>query len=205
MELAEKNGYFFHPTCLIDEPCKIGEGTKIWCFSHIMKGAKIGKNCKIGQNVVIHGTAVIGNNVKIQNNVSVYDAVILEDNVFCGPSMVFNNIINPRSEYPRNDQTYYKKTHVKEGATIGANATIVCGNTIGRYAFIGAAGVVTHDIPDYALAYGNPARIKGWMCECGYKLSFVKGNAVCKGCKKEFKQSKNIVRSTTKTQNDIAR
>lgn len=193
MELIEKNGFFYHPTSFIDKDCTVGEGTKIWHFSHIMKGARIGKNCKIGQNVVIHPTAIIGNNVKIQNNVSVYDGVILEDNVFCGPSMVFTNIINPRSEYPRNEPKYYKKILVKEGATIGANATVVCGNTIGRYAFIGAGGVVTQDIPDYALAYGNPVRLKGWMCECGNKLAFVKNKTICKECRKEFKKSRNSV------------
>ncbi len=134
--------YFLHPTAVVDEPVYIGEGTKIWHFSHIMKGAKIGTACKIGQNVVIHSSAILGNNVKVQNNVSIYDGVVLEDNVFCGPSVVFTNIINPRSEYPRNTPEHNLKTLVKEGATIGANATIVCGNTIGKYAFIGAGAVI---------------------------------------------------------------
>ncbi|MBF0384933.1 MAG: N-acetyltransferase [Candidatus Omnitrophica bacterium] len=188
-----KNGIFVHPSAFVDKPSLVGEGTQIWHFSHIMKGSKIGKNCKLGQNVVVHGTAVIGNNVKIQNNVSVYDAVTLEDYVFCGPSCVFTNIINPRSAIPRNADRFYKRTLIKKGATIGANATIVCGVTIGNFAFIGAGAVVTKDIPDYALAYGNPARAKGWVCECGDKINFSKGKALCQACKKKYRLSKGFV------------
>ena len=187
-------GYSAHESAFIDESVSIGEGTKIWHFSHIMKGAKIGKNCVIGQSVHIASGAIIGNNVKIQNNVSVYSGVILEDNVFCGPSMVFTNIINPRSAYPRNTPDHYYKTLVKEGTTIGANATIICGHTLGRQAFIGAGAIVTGDIPDYALVYGNPAGIKGWMCECGEKLGFHKEKAHCKECNKSYEKEGNKVK-----------
>ena len=187
-------GYFAHESAFIDEPVSIGKGTKIWHFSHIMKEARIGKNCIIGQNVHIASGAIIGNNVKIQNNVSVYNGVILEDNVFCGPSMVFTNIINPRSAYPRNTPDHYYKTLVKEGTTIGANATIICGYTLGRQAFIGAGAVVTGDIPDYALVYGNPARIKGWICECGEKLGFEGGKAHCEECNKSYEKEDNKVK-----------
>jgi UDP-2-acetamido-3-amino-2,3-dideoxy-glucuronate N-acetyltransferase len=162
--------YLIHPSAYIDEPCKIGEGTKIWHFCHVMAGARIGKNCNIGQNVFIASDAVIGNNVKIQNNVSVYTGVIIEEDVFLGPSMVFTNVVNPRSHILRRDE--YLTTLVKKGATIGANATIVCGVTLGRYAFIGAGAVVTRDVPDYALVYGNPGRIQGWVCQCGVRLDF---------------------------------
>ena len=165
----EKN-YFIHQSSYIDEPCEIGEGTRIWHFSHVMAGSKIGRRCNIGQNVVILPEVVIGDNVKIQNNVSVYTGVELEDDVFCGPSMVFTNVINPRSHVPRKDE--YRKTLVKRGASIGANATVVCGHTIGRYAFIGAGSVVTKDVPDYAMVVGNPGRVVGWMCQCGVKLDF---------------------------------
>ena len=153
------NNYFLHESSFADEGAQIGEGTKIWHFCHIMSGAKIGKNCSLGQNVNVGSRAVIGDRVKIQNNVSVYDDVIIEDDVFCGPSCVFTNVINPRAFVERKQE--YKETLVKKGASIGANATIVCGVTIGEYALIGAGSVVTHDIPPYALAYGNPARVKG--------------------------------------------
>lgn len=188
---ALKEGYYAHHTATIDKPCSIGEGTKIWHYSHVMKGAKIGKNCSIGQNVNVSPRAVIGNNVKIQNNVSVYDRVTIEDNVFCGPSMVFTNVINPRSFISRKKE--YKETLVKKGATIGANATIICGNTIGRYAFIGAGAVVTKDVPDYGLVFGNPAEIKGWMCECGVKIDFKKNKAKCYTCGKEYRKKRNNV------------
>jgi len=178
-------GYFVHPSSFIDDNVQIGEGTKIWHFCHIMSGAKIGKNCKIGQNVFIDRDVKIGNNVKIQNNVSVYRGVTLEDNVFCGPSMVFTNVFNPRSAYPR-DISEYRKTLVKKGATIGANVTIISGVTLGRSAFIGAGTVVTKDVPDYALVYGNPASIQGWMCECGDKLEFRDERARCNKCRKEY-------------------
>ena len=173
--------YFVHPSSIVDNGASVGEGTSIWHFCHVFPGAVIGKKCKIGQNVVIHPTAVLGDNVKIQNNVSVYDGVVLENNVFCGPSCVFTNIINPRSEIPRNSPEFYKKTRVQEGTTIGANATILCGITIGRYAFIGAGAVVTRDVKDYELVYGNPAKHKGWMSESGEKLVFTRGRAVSNG------------------------
>ncbi len=162
--------YFVHESSYVDEPCNIGAGTRIWHFSHIMKDSQIGENCNIGQNVVISPGCVVGRNVKIQNNVSVYTGVILEDDVFCGPSMVFTNVVNPRSHVERKDE--YKRTLVRQGASIGANATIVCGNTIGRYAFIGAGAVVTRDVPDYAVVYGAPARVQGWVCECGLAIEF---------------------------------
>lgn len=170
--------YFAHPTAIIDENNEIGTGTKIWHFSHIMEKCKIGKNCNIGQNVVISPGVVLGNNVKVQNNVSIYTGVFCEDDVFLGPSMVFTNVINPRSAVSRKEQ--YAQTYVGKGATIGANATIVCGNTIGKYAFIGAGSVVIRDIPDYALVVGNPSRQIGWMSEYGHKLKFdFSGFAVC--------------------------
>lgn len=161
--------YFVHESSYVDEPSEIGEGTKIWHFCHVMKGSKIGRDCNIGQNVVISPAVVLGNNVKIQNNVSVYTGVELEDDVFCGPSMVFTNVVNPRSHVSRKDE--YRRTLVRRGASIGANATIVCGHTIGRYAFIGAGAVVTKDVPDFALVLGNPARVAGWVCMCGVRLS----------------------------------
>ncbi len=170
--------YKAHPTAIIDEGCEIGEGTSIWHFSHIMPGCRIGKKCNIGQNVVISPDVVIGNNVKVQNNVSIYTGVICEDDVFLGPSMVFTNVINPRSAISRKDQ--YLKTIVHKGASIGANATIVCGHNIGYYAFIGAGAVVTKEVPDFALVMGNPARQNGWMSEYGQKLIFDKeGMAIC--------------------------
>ena len=161
--------YFAHESSYIDEGCEIGDDTKIWHFCHVMKGARIGRGCNIGQNVVISPGVTVGDNVKIQNNVSVYTGVVLEDDVFCGPSMVFTNVINPRSHVSRKDE--YRSTLVKRGATLGANSTVVCGHTVGRYAFIGAGSVVTKDVPDYALVVGNPGRIAGWMCDCGVKLA----------------------------------
>lgn len=170
--------YFVHESSYVDEPCEIGEGTKIWHFSHIMQDCRIGRNCNIGQNVVISPGVVLGENVKIQNNVSIYTGVTCEDDVFLGPSMVFTNVVNPRSAVSRRNE--YKSTRVKKGASIGANATIVCGHDIGRYAFIGAGAVITKDVPDYALMVGNPARQSGWMSEQGAKLSFnAEGIATC--------------------------
>lgn len=182
-----KKDHFIHESAYVDEPVRIGRGTKIWHFSHVMAGAEIGENCRIGQNVLIGPNVKIGNNVKIQNNVSVYEGVTLEDDVFCGPSMVFTNVDRPRSAYPR-EHSDYLRTHVKRGATIGANATIVCGHTIGAYAFVGAGAVVTKDVPDYALVYGNPARLRGWVCECGEKLAFSRERARCARCGKEFEK-----------------
>lgn len=170
--------YFAHETAVIDDGCKIGKGTKIWHFSHIMTGSEIGENCNIGQNVVISPAVKLGNNVKVQNNVSVYTGVICEDDVFLGPSMVFTNVINPRSAVIRKDK--YVTTVVEKGASIGANSTIICGNTIGSYSFIGAGAVVTKDVKPYALVVGNPARQTGWISEYGHKLSFDStGIAVC--------------------------
>jgi UDP-2-acetamido-3-amino-2,3-dideoxy-glucuronate N-acetyltransferase len=170
--------YYSHETAIIDENCEIGENTKIWHFSHIMSNSKIGKNCNIGQNVVISPDVILGNNVKVQNNVSIYTGVVCEDDVFLGPSMVFTNVINPRSAVNRKNQ--YTITTVKRGASIGANATIVCGHDIGEFAFIGAGAVVTKHIPAYALVVGNPAKQTGWMSEFGHKLKFDKeGFAIC--------------------------
>ena len=170
--------YFAHESAYIDQGCEIGEGTKIWHFSHVMANCKIGKNCNIGQNVVVSPEVVLGNNVKVQNNVSIYTGVTCEDDVFLGPSMVFTNVINPRSAISRKNE--YLPTKVGKGATIGANATIVCGNNIGAYSFIGAGAVVTKDVPNHALVIGNPARQKGWMSEYGHKLMFdQEGQAKC--------------------------
>ena len=171
-------GYFAHESAIIDEGCTIGCGTKIWHFSHIMSGCTIGRDCNIGQNVVVSPQVVLGNNVKVQNNVSIYTGVQCEDDVFLGPSMVFTNVINPRSAIARKDQ--YRPTIVQRGASIGANATIVCGHTIGRYALIGAGAVVTKDVKPYALVVGNPARQTGWVSEYGHKLKFDSNNiAIC--------------------------
>jgi len=176
--MPDEKKYFAHPTAVIDEGCEIGAGTKIWHFSHIMPNCKIGEQCNIGQNVVVSPEVVLGKNVKVQNNVSIYTGVICEDDVFLGPSMVFTNVTNPRSGVNRKNQ--YAKTVVKFGASIGANATIVCGHDIGQFAFVGAGAVVTKNVPDFALVVGNPARQTGWMSEYGHKLSFdKKGEAVC--------------------------
>jgi UDP-2-acetamido-3-amino-2,3-dideoxy-glucuronate N-acetyltransferase len=174
----EEKKYFVHASAIVDDGCNIGEGTKIWHFSHIMPGCTIGERCNIGQNVVVSSDVVLGNNVKIQNNVSIYTGVTCADDVFLGPSMVFTNVINPRSAINRRDQ--YAKTHVGKGASIGANATIVCGHDIGEYAFIGAGAVVTKNVPDYALVVGNPARQLGWVGEYGHRLNFdTSGMATC--------------------------
>lgn len=184
--------YFAHSSAIVDDGCQVGAGTKIWHFSHIMPGCIIGNNCNIGQNVVISPKVVLGNNVRIQNNVSVYEGVICEDDVFLGPSMVFTNVINPRSAVSRKHE--YLKTWVKKGASIGANATIVCGNEIGEYAFIGAGAVVTKPVPAYALVVGNPARQSGWMSEHGHKLKFdEKGKAVCPESGQEYLLNNNKV------------
>lgn len=186
--------YYVNQYAVVDDKVEIGEGTKIWHFSHVQSGSKIGKKCVLGQNVNVGNNVKIGNFVKIQNNVSVYEGVELEDYVFCGPSMVFTNIIDPRSKYPQVGAEFYKKTLVKEGASLGANSTIVCGHTIGRFAFVGAGAVVTKDIPDFALVVGNPARIAGWISEAGRKLVFDKdGIAFCEKSNKKYKLSKNKV------------
>jgi len=186
--------FFAHPTAVIDEGCQIGAGTKVWHFSHLMPGAVIGENCVIGQNVFVADQVQIGNNVKVQNNVSLYEGVICEDDVFIGPSAVFTNVINPRSAVPRKNE--YKKTVVHKGATIGANATIICGLEIGQYAFIGAGAVITKNVPEYALVVGNPAKQSGWMSEAGGALVFddagksfcpITGNAYYFKGKKVFK------------------
>lgn len=172
------NNYYVHPTAVVDEGCDIGSGTKIWHFSHIMSGCKLGENCNIGQNVVISPEVLLGKNVKVQNNVSLYTGVICEDDVFLGPSCVFTNVNNPRSAVNRRGQ--YAKTHVGKGASIGANATIVCGHNIGSFAFIGAGAVITKDVPSYALLVGNPARQIGWMSEFGHRLEFnIENTAIC--------------------------
>lgn len=184
--------YFAHPTAVIDDGSEIGADTKIWHFSHIMSGCTIGTNCNIGQNVVVSPNVVLGNNVKVQNNVSIYTGVTCGDDVFLGPSCVFTNITNPRSAVVRRDK--YEETHIGKGATIGANATIVCGNNIGSYAFIGAGAVITKDVPAYALIIGNPARQAGWMSEYGHKLNFdIKGIATCPESGQLYKLSNETV------------
>lgn len=188
-----ENNYFAHESAFIDEGCEIGEGTKVWHFSHVMPNCKLGKKCNIGQNVVISPDVILGNNVKVQNNVSIYTGVICEDDVFLGPSMVFTNVINPRSAVNRRDA--YLKTTVKRGASIGANATIVCGHDIGKYAFIGAGAVVTKDIPNFALVVGNPSKQIGWVSEYGIRLVFNENNrAICEESKQEYSLENNVVR-----------
>jgi len=172
--------FFVHESAYVDDGAVIGKGTKVWHFSHVMPGAVIGERCNLGQNVVVMPGTRIGNNVKIQNNVSIYEGVHLEDDVFCGPSCVFTNVMNPRSHVSRKHE--YRDTLVRRGASIGANATIVCGVTLGEYAFIGAGAVVTSDVPDYALMVGVPARRVGWMCQCGVRLALRAGTAACAAC-----------------------
>jgi len=190
----ENENYYVNEHAVVDENVELGEGTKVWHFSHVQSGAKIGKKCILGQNVNVGNNVTIGNFVKIQNNVSVYEGVTLEDYVFCGPSMVFTNILNPRSKYPQVGAKYYIKTLVKEGASLGANCTIVCGHTVGRFAFVGAGSVVTKDVPDFALVVGNPARIIGWYSEFGQKLEFDEnGFAYCEKSNKKYKLENNKV------------
>lgn len=182
-----------HESSYVDLPCEIGDGTKIWHFSHVMRDCRIGRGCNIGQNVLIASQCVLGDNVKVQNNVSIYTGVIIEDDVFCGPSMVFTNVINPRSHVDRKNE--YKRTLVRRGATIGANATIICGVTLGRYSFVGAGTVVTKDVPDYAMVYGNPGRIRGWCCACGEKLGVPKtvsagGEVMCTACRQVYRYAR---------------
>lgn len=190
-----KKEYFVHETAVVDTPVSIGAGTKIWHFSHIMAGARIGAGCNIGQNVFIGSGVRIGNNVKIQNNVSVYEGVVIEDNVFCGPSCVFTNVIKPRSAFPRRDRTF-DPTLVRRGVTIGANATIVCGITVGEHAFIGAGAVVTRDVPAHALCFGNPAKQRGWACECGETLASSGRNktiVACPACARRYRKTRNMI------------
>jgi UDP-2-acetamido-3-amino-2,3-dideoxy-glucuronate N-acetyltransferase len=187
--------YFVHESSYIDEGAKIGVGTKIWHFCHVMTRARIGERCNIGQNVLVSPEVTIGNNVKIQNNVSLYTGVIVEEDAFLGPSMVFTNVINPRSHISRKYE--YQTTLVQKGASIGANATILCGTTLGRYCFVGAGSVVTHDVPAYALVYGSPARVQGWMCQCGEQIKFVEREggeiAKCKSCGDTYRKQGQVV------------
>lgn len=184
--------YFVHQSSYVDDGAVIGKGTKIWHFSHVMPGAVIGERCNLGQNVVVMPGTKIGNNVKIQNNVSIYEGVELEDDVFCGPSCVFTNVMNPRSHVSRKDE--YRRTVVKRGASIGANATVVCGNTIGEYAFVGAGAVVRGDVLPYALVVGVPARRIGWICQCGVRLTVEDGNAECGACASRYLESGGTLR-----------
>ncbi len=190
--------YFKHKSAYVDDNVVIGDGTKIWHFSHVQKGSCLGKNCVLGQNVNIGNNVSIGDNVKIQNNVSVYEGVELEDYVFCGPSMVFTNILDPRCEFPQRGTSFYHKTLVKKSASIGANATIVCGNTLGKYSFVGAGSVVTKSIPDYGMVVGLPARLVGWMCACGEKLSLsiepkTNETSSCPRCGRNYSKNGMIV------------
>lgn len=187
--MSEKQTYFVHESSYVDEGCTIGEGTKIWHFSHIMKGCTMGRGCNIGQNVVISPDVKLGDGVKIQNNVSVYTGVECEDGVFLGPSCVFTNVVNPRAFIERKSE--YRKTVLHTGCSVGANVTIVCGHDIGKYALVGAGAVVTKNVPDYALVYGNPAAVRGWVCQCGEQLVFADGQAVCPACGKHYRQNEN--------------
>ena len=190
--------FFVHPTAVVDPGVEIGAGTKIWHFSHVQTGARIGKNCVLGQNVNVGEDVTVGDFVKIQNNVSVYSGVVLEDYVFCGPSMVFTNIIVPRSKYPQRGAGHYQITRVKEGASLGANSTIICGNTIGRFAFVGAGAVVTKEVPDFALVVGSPARVIGWLSEAGDKLNFdADGFASCDRSGRRYRLENGRVRDIT--------
>ncbi len=194
--MPDKKDYFIHESSYVDHNVEIGAGTKVWHFSHVQGGVRIGEKCSLGQNVNVGNNVKIGNFVKIQNNVSIYEGVELEDYVFCGPAMVFTNVLNPRSEFPQRGSQFYVKTLVKKSASLGANSTIVCGITIGCYAFVGAGAVVTKDVPDYGLVLGNPARLAGWMCACGVKLDLGIDGAsgdttVCGKCERRYRK-KNL-------------
>jgi UDP-2-acetamido-3-amino-2,3-dideoxy-glucuronate N-acetyltransferase len=185
-------GYFAHESSYIDDGAQIGQGTKIWHFCHVMPGAIIGERCNLGQNVVVMQGSRLGNNVKVQNNVSIYEGVVLEDDVFCGPSCVFTNVVNPRSHVSRKAE--YQRTLVRRGASIGANATILCGVTLGEYSFIGAGAVVRSDVPSFAIMVGVPARRVGWMCRCGVRLQFREGRATCAACGTDYRESDGALR-----------
>jgi UDP-2-acetamido-3-amino-2,3-dideoxy-glucuronate N-acetyltransferase len=187
----ENKNFFAHQTSIIGDKAVIGAGTKIWCWVQIMDGAIVGNNCLIGNNCYIEQGVVIGNNVKIKNNIALYEGVICEDDVFLGPNCVFTNVFNPRAFISRKDQ--FLPTIVKKGATIGANSTIICGNTIGEYSFVGAGSVVTKDVPSFAIVFGNPARIQGYVCECGNKISFDNGRSVCTECRKEYFKKDQLI------------
>lgn len=194
--MSDKLNYYVNEHAVVDDGVEIGEGTKVWHFSHIQKGSKIGKNCVFGQNVNVGNNVTIGNYCKVQNNVSIYEGVTLEDYVFCGPSMVFTNILDPKCKYPQVGAQFYVKTLVREGASIGANATIVCGNTLGKHCMVGAGTVVTKDVPDYALVIGIPGRVAGWVSEAGKKLMFDKdGKAFCEKSGRTYFLKNNIVTS----------
>ncbi|HYR30500.1 MAG TPA: acyltransferase [Gemmatimonadales bacterium] len=186
--------YFVHESSYVDDGAVIGKGTKIWHFSHVMPGAVIGERCNLGQNVVVMPGTRLGNNVKVQNNVSIYEGVTLEDDVFCGPSMVFTNVLNPRSHVSRKNE--YRATLVKRGTSIGANATVVCGVTLGEFAFVGAGAVITSDVPAYALMVGVPARRVGWMCQCGERLQLAGGKAACAACGARYEETGGVLRLT---------
>ena len=181
--------YFVHPTSIADEGCEIGKGTRIWHFSHVMSGAVIGEDCNIGEHVFVESGVRLGNHVKVKNNISLYAGLVCEDGVFLGPASVYTNVVNPRSLVPRKDE--FRETHIGRGASIGAGAVIVCGHKIGKYAFVGAGSVVTRDVPDYAVVYGNPARVKGYMCECGEMLNWTNNHAVCPKCSKRYHQEED--------------
>ena len=185
--------YFLHPTSIVDEGAEIGTGTRIWHFCHVSAPCRIGPDCNLGQNVFVAKNVKMGRNVKVQNNVSIYEGVVLEDDVFCGPSMVFTNVFNPRSFVSRKNE--YLTTLVRRGATIGANATIVCGITVGRYALVGAGAVVTRDVPDYGIAYGNPARLHGWACRCGEKLEFSGVRGECGRCGSIYELADDVLKA----------